>query len=219
MHEGGGFQMTQVLEAMDAAGLKGPVLLDVPSTQFVKTSLLLIKGLSQDRGLPGLFVSVDRPHQYMVHLLSVQRVKTENLRFLDVISRFAADTKTASAKVGVADGPFHIDRLVSSFPALANNGSSEQNAGSKYRYVIIDNLASLLAFNNLSSVSVFIEALVHHSEENGGLLIPIILDSQKSAALYDAARAKCHEELRIRAVCEAAPAGSAPNTLGETKET
>jgi hypothetical protein len=154
----------------------------------------------------------------MVHLLTVHKVKMDNLRFVDVIGKFAADTKAAPASVSMADGPFHIDRLTSSFSQLADDANGS-NGGMGCRYLIIDNLASLLAFNNLSAVSIFLNGLVRFSNEKGEVLIPLILDSQKSAALYETARGLCRDELHVRASCELPQAGTGSVGPKQAKET
>ena len=61
-------QMLDILRAFDKCGFQGAILFDVPSTQFIRIDLMMLRGLSQERNLPGIFISVDRPHQYMIHL-------------------------------------------------------------------------------------------------------------------------------------------------------
>lgn len=50
------------------------ILFDVRSTQFVRTSLTILKGLLDEIGLGGIFISVDRPHLYMVHLMKMHQI-------------------------------------------------------------------------------------------------------------------------------------------------
>ena len=79
--------------------LSGPVVIDVKTTQFVRLELVLLKALIGD-GRPGLFISVDRPHQYMVHLLTMHQIEHCNITFVDAVSRFSADRKQAKGQCG-----------------------------------------------------------------------------------------------------------------------
>ena len=61
-------------ESVGDSSFTGPILLDVKSTQFVRVNMLLLKALSNENGRSGMFISVDRPHQYMVHLLTMHQM-------------------------------------------------------------------------------------------------------------------------------------------------
>jgi hypothetical protein len=190
-------QMKSILEAFDGAGLKGAVLLDVPSTQFVKVNLMLLRGLSMERGMTGMFISVDRPHQYMVHLLTMHQIKAEKLIFIDAISRFSADCKVAPANVGFVDGPFHVDRLPEAIGewGKSNNGCSVTL--SDCGFAIIDNLSALLTYNSYNSVENFLKNFVNVLEVAGNIRIPLMIDSEKYGLLYETAKTLCKGELRL----------------------
>lgn len=204
-------QMKSILEALDQKGQKGAVLLDVPSTQFVRVNLMLLRGLSQDKGMSGVFISVDRPHQYIVHLLTMHQIRAEHLMFIDAISRFSADCKVAPANVGFIDGPFHIDRLPSAMGEWANgNGGKSMNL-KECGFAIIDNLSALLTYNSFNSVELFLQNFVNVLESSGNIVAPLIVDSEKSALLYETARCMCKSEVRFKEAQPAAPAFSAEN--------
>jgi hypothetical protein len=198
MNERDTAQTAEILRSIGETGLAGAVLIDAPYTQFVRVNLMLLKGLSQDTHLPGVFVSVDRPHQYIVHLLSMHQIKADNLVFIDAISRFSADSKTAEANVGFLDGPFHIDRLTMAFSDMRwpNDGTSPVLKSVKF--ALIDNLSALLTYNSFSSVELFLRTFVKVFEPQGNVLIPLIIDSQRSKPLYEMAKTLCAKEIGLR---------------------
>ncbi|MDD1770165.1 MAG: hypothetical protein LUO79_03680 [Methanomassiliicoccales archaeon] len=191
-------QTAELLKSIGENGLAGAVLIDAPYTQFVRVNLMLLKGLSQDTHLPGVFVSVDRPHQYIVHLLSMHQIRADNLVFVDAISRFSADSKVAEANVGFLDGPFHIDRLTTAFSDMRwpNDGTSP--VLKNVRFALIDNLSALLTYNSYSSVELFLRTFVKVFEPQGNVLIPLIIDSQRSRPLYEVAKALSANEISLR---------------------
>ena len=189
-------QMQGLMESLEKNGLKGAVVLDVPSTQFVRINLMLLKGLSEDRGLTGMFISVDRPHQYIVHLLSMHQIKAGGLIFIDAISRFSADSKVAAANVGFVDGPFHIDRLPTAMSQW-EKGNGSKTKLSDCKFAIIDNLSSLLTYNSFASVELFLRSFVKALDSSGSVIVPLLIDSQKSMLLYEVARSISREEIRV----------------------
>lgn len=177
-------------------GTSGPVLLDVNSTQFVRVDLVLLKGLLQ-KGLNGLFISVDRPHQYMVHLLRMHKINLENLMFIDAIGRFSADRKECMASVSYVDAPFHIDTL----PAAIGNMSMDVNRKVSLDtcgFAMIDNLAALLPYNSYSSVESFLRSFVEVMTSRGNTIVPLIVDKEKNGLLYETVRSMAVKEVVCR---------------------
>jgi hypothetical protein len=191
-------QMLDILRAFDKCGFKGAILFDVPSTQFVRVNLMMLRGLSEERNLPGIFISVDRPHQYMIHLLSMHKIKADQLVYLDAISRFSADFKVANANVSYIDGPFRIDHLPMAMNEWMKSGNGKTLSTGNCSFAIIDNLSTLLTYNSFNSVQIFLQNFLQtlHSSEN--MIIPLMIDSEKSGLLYETARTMCKVEIRMK---------------------
>ena len=191
-------QMLDILDAFDKCGFKGAIILDVPATQFVRVNLMMLRGLAQERALPGIFISVDRPHQYMVHLLSMHQIKAENLIYIDAISRFSADFKVANAKVGFMDGPFRIDRLPMAMNEWIKSCNGQSLNLNNSGFAIIDNLSALLTYNSFTSVQTFLQNFIQTLHSSGNMIVPLMIDSEKSGLLYETARSMCNVEIRMK---------------------
>jgi len=187
-------------ESVGDPSFTGPMLLDVKSTQFVRVNMLLLKALSSENGRSGMFISVDRPHQYMVHLLTMHQINVQGLIFVDAISQFSADCKVAKANVSFVDGPFHIDDLPGAIKewTLRANGSSIDLKDCAF--AMIDNLAALLTYNSFSAVESFLNDFVNVLSMNGRMAIPLVVDKERNQALYEMAGALCKKEININEV-------------------
>jgi hypothetical protein len=163
----------------------GVVVLDVNCTQFVRTNLILLQTLLGEMDKKGLFISVDRPHQYMVHLMKMHHVDTSRVAFIDAISRFSADRKQGSARVGILEGPFNIDDLPK---ALMESGDSHSIDPSQYDFAIIDNLAGLLLYNNFPKVERFFIEFVKQLLGTKKVIIPVVIDAKRDSLLYETAK-------------------------------
>ena len=159
---------------------------------------MMLRGLSQERGLPGIFISVDRPHQYMIHLLSMHKIKAEQLVYLDAISRFSADFKVANANVSYIDGPFRIDHLPMAMNEWMKSGNGKTFSTGNCSFAIIDNLSTLLTYNSFNSVQTFLLNFLQTLHSSVNMIIPLMIDSEKSGLLYETARTMCKVEIRIK---------------------
>jgi hypothetical protein len=177
--------------------LNGPILVNTSSTQFVRLNLILIKGLLEIKGLSGMFVSVDRPHQYMVHLLRMHKIKVDSVIFIDAIGRFSGDRKEAMASVGFVDAPFHIDTLPEAMKGMHTSdhkGLDLDQCG----FAMIDNVAALLPYNSYPSVEAFMRNFVSVMKSKKPVLIPLVIDKEKNGFLYEMARSIAVKEIAVQ---------------------
>src|SRR5208337_1952346 len=100
--------MRSLMTSLVRVRWKGTVIIDVSQMHLMRMHLILLKGLLEERSMRGLFLSVDRPHQYLEHLARMQKIDIGGMAFADIICRYSADTKQGS-KVGLLAGPFNIN--------------------------------------------------------------------------------------------------------------
>ncbi len=193
----------------------GPVLFDVNSTQFVRVNLVILKGLLLERKLNGLFISVDRPHQYMVHLMRMHQIGLDHLMFLDAIGRFSADNKIANAGASFVDAPFHIDTLPAAIRTMGADKMNLETCG----FAMIDNLAAMLPYNSFSSVQAFLNMFVEVMTARGTTIVPLVVDKERCCGLYEAAKALAVKEIdcRTEAIAKATSGGGAVKNV-ETRK-
>lgn len=189
--------MRSILAAIDRIGPKGLVLLDTKSTQFMKIHLLLLKGLLEEKGMRGIFISVDRPHQYVVHLSRMHKINIGGLTFIDVISRYSADRKSEEGSIGLLAGPFNINNLPAALATWAKSVGGDLLDPQKGGFVIIDNPASLVPYNNFQKVEFLLSNLMGVFGEEKNILVPLMIDKEKSEHLYEVSRPLCVGEVDV----------------------
>lgn len=170
----------------------GLLLLDVPTTQFVVVELILLKALIGKEN-PGLFISVDRPHQYMVHLLDMHRIDRQQLRFLDAVSQFSQGDRDCHVKVGFLKGPSHIDELPEVLSKCSVEGSDFDI--SRLHFTLIDNVSILMMYNSRQAVESFLDEIV--KQLSGKMAVVLVIDRKRFPDLYQAALSMGGSELRL----------------------
>ena len=154
-------------------------VLDAASTHFVVVELVLLKALMGE-GNPGLFISVDRPHQYIVHLLDMHGIAHDGLKFIDAVSRFSGGDVSYRAGVGLLKGPSHIDELPMVLRECSSSGEGFDISGLKF--AMIDNVSILLMYNGHQAVEGFLKDFVQLLSARAAVVL--VIDRGRYPDLY-----------------------------------
>ena len=180
-------QLAQTISSVietDAGGLV--YLVNTKHTNLVRVNLVLLKAFLEEKKQRGLLITIDRPHQYVSHLLQLHGVDQTNLTFVDAISSHAADTKAGAVAPEFQKGPFHIETLPDFFLKQCPDPSSLQIDMSKVDFVIIDNVATLLMYNTMESIKRFFQKYVEvlKSVRSTGILTALMMDRELHPDLF-----------------------------------
>ncbi|MBU0685502.1 MAG: hypothetical protein KJ653_06630 [Candidatus Thermoplasmatota archaeon] len=161
-------------------------LVNTKHTNLVRVNLVLLKAFLDEKKQRGLLITIDRPHQYVSHLLQLHGVDQTNLTFLDVISSHAADTKAGAVAPEFQKGPFHIETLPDFFLKQCSDPLSLQIDMSKVDFVIIDNVATLLVYNTMESIKNFFQKYVEvlKSVHSAGIQTALLMDRDQHPDLF-----------------------------------
>jgi hypothetical protein len=178
------------------------VLFSVSYDRIAKTNLILLRALLEELNKKGILVTIDRPHQYMEHLLRMHRINYSNLLFVDTIARFSGGNFGDELDVGnvrILDSPFQIDLLPT---LLSLNREDASNFEGRIDitgvdFILIDNVATMLNYNDPTTVEMFIENYMKKFHNLNNILISLVLDSITHRSLYQAARRFFDKEIDI----------------------
>jgi hypothetical protein len=176
--------VSSVLTGEDGSSI---YLLHVKYTNLVRVNLVLLKAFLEDKKRRGLMITIDRPHQYLSHLMQLHGVDQTNLVFVDAISLHSADTKGGEVAPEFQMGPFHIEALPDFLMKHEDGGSSFQIDMSKIDFVIIDNVSTLLTYNSMESIKRFFQKYVDvlKSVKSRGIQTALVMDRDQHTELYE----------------------------------
>jgi len=194
MNESDSIMMRSLMASLKRLEWRGTVVIDVSQTHLMRMQLILLKGLLEERGMRGLFLSVDRPHQYLEHLARMQNINIGGMAFADIICRYSADTKQGS-KVELLAGPFNINNTSSAFHAWAHSVGDALLDPNKGGFALVDNPAALLPYNSPARVEFFLGSIHEAFEKDMIVLVPLLIDKERNHALYESIRQYCIGEI------------------------
>lgn len=178
------------------------VLFSVSYDRIAKTNLILLRGLLEELKKSGILITVDRPHQYMEHLLRMHRINYDNLLFIDTIARFSGSNLSGNLdvkNVALLDSPFQIDLL----PALLSLNSKGATAAegridiNGVDFILIDNVATMLNYNDPIMVQGFLENYITKFGSINNFLISLTLDRIAHNSLYQTTKRLFDREIDI----------------------
>ncbi|MBI5000988.1 MAG: hypothetical protein HZB92_05620 [Euryarchaeota archaeon] len=169
------------------------IMLAVKYNQVSKVHLIVLRALLEGMGKRGLFVTVDRPHQYMEYLLKLNRIDHRNLTFLDMISNFSGEVPNRGANVKFGASPFGIASLID----MLENGGADVEGGSVdvalLDFLMMDNLSSMLIYNSMGEVTSFLERYLRLIERYGTLFTAIVIEVNSDPKLYECLTRLCQK--------------------------
>lgn len=175
-----------IMDELDDMGDHRVALFNTNFTQKAKTNLLLLKGFMDIKGKKGLFVNLDRPHQYISYLLNMHDVNQENLWYIDTITNMSGQEKKQSDNVSFIDDPFHIEELFEKFDSEVKTGLKDEFGFiENVDFILIDNISTMLDYNKIVKVDEFIRIFYDFIEEHPNLIGGMTIDSDSNPELNE----------------------------------
>jgi hypothetical protein len=167
-------------------GSSAMYLLSAKYTNLVRVNLVLLKDLLDEKHKKGIIVTIDRPHQYIAHLLQLHGVDQTNLIYIDAISSFSSDTKGGSVAKEYQNGPFNIEAL----PEFLFSEDESKRAGmvdmADIEFVVMDNVSTMLTYNAMDGIRKFFAKYVEFvgKRKSRPVATAFVMDRDIYADLY-----------------------------------
>ncbi len=128
---------------------------------LVRINLVILKLLLEDKKKRGITVVLDRPHGYLTHLLTLHKVDQTNLLYADTVTKLSSSVPIEiQENVIYTNGPFHLDLLLNLFlDGQIDDSQTAKTDLDDIDFILIDNIATALAYNTMTSVENFLRTL------------------------------------------------------------
>jgi len=189
--------MQAIMKEIGRIGAGERVLFKVPHSIIVHSNLVILKILLDEWMKQGIFITIDRPHTYMEHLLVMQKIKNRHrLSYIDAIGDYSGSEINSVEKRAVTTTPFHIERLPDELiKGIKNRGSVIDMK--RNDFILIDNLAAMLNYNTLEDTVKFVDRYLKAIALYNSIFTALFIDSRNYPELYDAIIPLCDVELEI----------------------
>jgi len=125
------------------------VLITVKADDYSKVNAEILRILANEDKMPGLYVTINKPYTTMKRSLEADGVLTDNLFFLDCITKTAGGRPEEAKDVMYLDSPQNLTGL----GLAVGEAISDMPSGEKFLFM--DSLTTLLLYHNAGTVAKF----------------------------------------------------------------
>jgi len=163
----------------------------VNAKDYNESNVELVNYLSKEKGLTGVYVTVNKPYKTLQQALQDVGVNTKGIFFIDAVSKLTSDEPNKSEGCVFIGSPqdltgisIAITEVVAALPA-------------SNRFLIFDSLSTLLIYNPSSSVAKFAHFLTANIRKWGILGILILMGNEKEQGLVNELAQFCDATLDL----------------------
>lgn len=171
---------------LDAQGEKIRVVtISTPSVNIAIVNLLLLKAWLEYLEKQGVFVTIDRPHQYIEHLLKMHEIDYSKLAFIDMASSFGGDIKDQESDSATMCGPFSPMDLLDLIRITGLETPPSYLDLLRFDFILLDNINSLMMYNSHDLIKKFLQSLLKLIREADKIFIAFVMDPRLDKRLFD----------------------------------
>jgi len=128
------------------------VLATVKAKDYQKTNLEIVKNLTQEFNIPGVYVTLNKPYSVIKNIFEKSKIDTRLIIFIDAITKVAGEAKKTKNCLfignpeNLSDISIAMDQAVRALPG-------------KDKFLFFDSLNTLLIYNEIQTVIKFIHFL------------------------------------------------------------
>lgn len=155
------------------------VLILTSAEKYLSTTTTILKSMLNEKGYKCLYVTINRPYKVLVNILKKNGILTENIFFIDLISRL-----TRTAVDGVSDCLFIESPDSLTELSIAISESVKNMPGDK-KLMFLDSLSTLLVYNQSGTVTKFAHFLFSKMKTEGVETIILSLEKEMEEKMTD----------------------------------
>lgn len=178
--------MQKINSRLSSVETSNRVLFTVKYNQLARLNLILLKLFLDERKWKGILIVLDRPHQYISHLLHLHNVNQENLSYIDTVNSLSGFKQQQNKNVSVVEDPFRIENLLNSFDIEKDNDIQEKPIDmDKINFILLDNVSTMLRHNDIYRIKDFVTSFTPILNNYDSLFLVVTIDRNAHKQLYE----------------------------------
>jgi hypothetical protein len=166
----------------------GKLLLTVGCKHVLKTNIVLLQFLLNEKNFNGLYICVDIPQVHVERLLKKYNIQSKDLKYIDAITGLSTVEREYHENIFYIENPFNVK--------VINEAISRVQADGVKRFVILDNMATLQFYS--TEIGNFFNNFIGSIDKFNISYLILAVDKIKHTDTYDIIRPYCDGELDIK---------------------
>ena len=183
---------------------KKKILVVSKYTERTRVNLMLLKFFLTEMNMRGIFITIDRPHQYIEYLLKLHGIPQDKLLYIDVVSRLSGEISlNDNSNVFFMDGPYEVGFLDKAMdgccgPEPVIDGVSKNYVNLKEMdFILVDDIAALSKYLDDDGIKNFIDSYMISIRRLATVIAPLVLDINKNKEMYNILKRNCESIIFI----------------------
>ena len=137
------------------------------SDQYYDINKSLVKKLANVRNMRGIYITINKPFELVENSFRKNDVKTDNIYFVDMISRYMSKEPGLQDNCSFIDSPANLTMLAITFTQTAKMLQTLKGDRDQPIFIVVDSVNTFLVYNTENSVKKFFHFLVSKAREMG----------------------------------------------------
>ncbi|MGC8993464.1 MAG: DUF7504 family protein [Candidatus Aenigmatarchaeota archaeon] len=169
------------------------ILFIIDAKKYHKVHLSILKTLIKEKKFSGIYITVNKPYFDLIKYLKENGISTENIFFIDAISKSVSKEIKMTDNCLFIPSPSHLTDLGIALTEALENMENKEN-----KFLLLDSISTLLIYNNFETVAKFIHFIISRLRVFGliGLIVSIekLLDEKMINILIE----MCDEAIEVK---------------------
>ena len=183
---------------------KKKILVVSKYTERTRVNLILLKFFLEEMNMRGIFITIDRPHQYIEYLLKLHGIPQDKLLYIDVVSHLSGEIHlNDSSNVFFMDGPYEVgfldkamDECYEPQPVIDNVPKDYVNL-KEMDFILVDDIAALSKYLDDDGIKKFIDSYMMSIRRLATVIAPLVLDINKNKEMFNILKQNCESIIFI----------------------
>ncbi len=192
-------RITEIMYSPEAIN-QSNLLIVSKYSERTRVNLILLKYFLQEMNLRGIFITVDRPHQYISYLLKLHDIPQKNLLFIDTVSRISGGSSDSEGmNVNFMDGPYEVDFFKQIISGCYEAGDIPKNNVDfkEFDFILIDDIAAFVKYMDEDEAKELIISYLNGIKRLENIIAPVVLDINRNKKLYKILKVECERIIFI----------------------
>ena len=182
---------------------KKKILVVSKYTERTRVNLVLLKFFLTEMNMRGIFITIDRPHQYIEYLLKLHGIPQDKLLYIDVVSQLSGEIRLNDEhNVFFMDGPYEVgflDKAMNGCESESAIGDVSKNYVNlkEMDFILVDDIAALSKYLDDDGIKQFIDSYMTSIRRLATVIAPLVLDINKNKEMYQILKQSCESIIFI----------------------
>lgn len=169
------------------------VLFIINAVRYHKIHPELLRAVIEEKKFAGIYITVNKPYGILVKYLKEKGINTENIFFIDAISKSVGEDMRLTEDCLFIPSPNRLTDL-----SIALSQALEGMKNKETKFIFIDSLSTLLLYNPFDVVTRFIHFIITRLRLFGLVGIMISIEKQVDERMINILIEMCDEIVEVR---------------------